>query len=49
MATSLRWIEQTSRVRAQWNLEYNEGLSGDDLVSTWVAKQNRAYRGLVTS
>jgi len=22
---------------------------GDDLVSTWVAKQNRAYRGLVTS
>ena len=31
-------------------LEYNEGsYVGGDLVSTWVAKQRRAYRGLVTS
>ena len=31
-------------------LEYNEAsLVGGDLVSTWVAKQRRAYRGLVTS
>jgi hypothetical protein len=31
-------------------LEYNGSSSlGGDLVSTWVAKQRRAYRGLVTS
>ena len=32
------------------SLEYNEvSFAGGDLVSTWVAKQRRAYRGLVTS
>ena len=30
-------------------VRYNSALHGADLVSTWVAKQSRAYRGLTTS